>query len=78
MGASRVMTDTKPLAVVTGASSGIGFEFATVFAENGFDLLVNAEDAGLGPAAEQLKATGAHVQPVQTDLSTYDGVEHLS
>ncbi|MDQ3764216.1 MAG: SDR family NAD(P)-dependent oxidoreductase [Actinomycetota bacterium] len=71
------MTDTKPLAVVTGASSGIGFELAKVFAENGFDLLINAEDDGLGPAAEQLQEAGAHVQPVQTDLSTYDGVEQL-
>jgi short-subunit dehydrogenase len=62
---------------VTGASSGIGLELAKVFAENGFDLLINAEDEGLGPAAEQLRATGADVQPIQSDLSTYDGVERL-
>jgi len=68
---------TKPLAVVTGASSGIGFELAKVFAENGFDLLVNAEDGGLDAAAEQLRTSGAHVQPVQADLSSYDGVEQL-
>lgn len=71
------MTDPRPLAVVTGASSGIGFELAKQFAENGFDLLVNAEDGGLGPAAEQLRGAGAHVQPVQADLSSYDGVEQL-
>jgi short-subunit dehydrogenase len=71
------MTNTKPLAVVTGASSGIGFELAKVFADHGYDLLVNAEDNGLEAAAEQLRAAGAHVQPVQTDLSTYDGVEEL-
>ncbi len=71
------MTDTKPLAVVTGASSGIGFELAKQFAENGFDLLVSAEDAGLDAAAEQLRAVGAHVQSVQVDLSTYKAVEHL-
>jgi uncharacterized protein len=41
------MTDTKPWAVVTGASSGIGFELAKQFAENDFDLLVTAEDKGL-------------------------------
>jgi short-subunit dehydrogenase len=68
---------TKPLAVVTGASSGIGFELAKVFAENGFDVLINAEDAGLEAAAEQLRAAGAHVQPVQADLSSYEGVEQL-
>jgi short-subunit dehydrogenase len=71
------MTDTKPLAVVTGASSGIGFELAKQFAGNGFDLLVNAEDEGLGSAAEQLRAAGAHVQPLRADLSTYEGVEEL-
>jgi short-subunit dehydrogenase len=70
-------TETKPLAVVTGASSGIGFELAKVFAENGFDLLVNAEDGRLGAAAEQLHITGAQVQPVPADLSSYDGVEQL-
>jgi short-subunit dehydrogenase len=69
--------ETKPLAVVTGASSGIGFELAKVFAENGFDLLVNAENGRLAAAAEQLRVIGANVQPVQADLSRYDGVEWL-
>jgi short-subunit dehydrogenase len=68
---------TKPLAVVTGASSGIGFELAKVFAENGFEVLVNAEDTGLKVAAEQLRAAGADVHPVQADLSSYEGVEQL-
>lgn len=74
------MTDadlTKPLAVVTGASSGIGFELAKQFAENGFDLVVNAEDAGLAPAAEQLRTAGADVRPVRADLTSYEGVEQL-
>jgi short-subunit dehydrogenase len=62
---------------VTGASSGIGFELAKQFAQNGFDLLVTAEDAGLGPAADQLQSTGAQIHSVQADLSTYDGVERL-
>src|SRR5947199_28962 len=38
---------TKPLAVVTGASSGIGFELTKVFASYGFDVLVNVEDTGM-------------------------------
>jgi len=41
------ITSSKPLAVVTGASSGIGYELAKQFAEHGFDLLVAAEDAGI-------------------------------
>jgi short-subunit dehydrogenase len=70
-------TDT-PLAVVTGASSGIGLELAKQFAEHGFDLVVAAEDAGLQPAAEQLAELGATVQAVQVDLSTAEGVEELA
>jgi short-subunit dehydrogenase len=71
------MTDTKPLAVVTGASSGIGHELAKQFAEHGFDLLICTEDVGLAAAADGLRAGGADVQTVQSDLSTYDGVEQL-
>ncbi len=70
-------TDT-PLAVVTGASSGIGFELARQFAEHGFDLVVAAEDAELQPAAQRLADLGANVTPVQVDLSTAEGVEELA
>ena len=68
------MTDSRPLALVTGASSGIGLELARQFADHGFDLIVNAEDAGLAPAAQQLRNSGATVQEVQADLRTADGV----
>lgn len=68
------MTDSRPLALVTGASSGIGLELARQFADHGFDLIVNAEDAGLAPAAQQLRSSGATVQEVQADLRTADGV----
>jgi short-subunit dehydrogenase len=68
---------TRPLAVVTGASSGIGLELARQFAGNGFDLLVSAEDAELATAAESLRASGAQVTTVTADLRTYDGVETL-
>ena len=70
-------SSTRPLAVVTGASRGIGYELAAQFAANGFDLVVNAEDAGLAEAAAALSATGAQVEPVRADLATYDGVEAL-
>lgn len=72
------MTETtKPLALVTGASSGIGYELARQFAEHDYDLLVCAEDAGLDRVAELLRAAGADVRTVRADLSTYDGVETL-
>ena len=68
------MTDSRPLALVTGASSGIGLELARQFADHGFDLIVNAEDAGLAPAARQLRNSGATVQEVQGDLRSPEGV----
>src|SRR3954469_23728521 len=71
------MTDTKALAVVTGASSGIGFELARQFAEHDFDLLINAEDGELETAAAQLRTSGADVRTVQADLTSYEGVEQL-
>jgi short-subunit dehydrogenase len=69
----------KQLAVVTGASSGIGFELAKQFAQNDFDLLVSSEigDARLEVAVKAFTALGAHVDAVEVDLATYDGVETL-
>lgn len=67
----------RPLAVVTGASSGIGLELARQFARNGFDLLITAEDGGLGDAARSLEGEGASVRTVTADLASADGVEAL-
>jgi uncharacterized protein len=64
-------------AVVTGASSGIGLELARQFAENGFDVLINAEDDRLNAAAQELSSTGADIQVVEADLATAEGVEFL-
>lgn len=68
---------TRSLAVVTGASSGIGYELAKQFAENGFDLVIAAENSGITEAAQTLQSLGAQVESVQVDLATYDGVETL-
>jgi len=67
----------KQLAVVTGASSGIGYELAKQFAQNGFDLVIAAEDLGIVEAAQAFQAWGAQVHHVQADLSTYEGNEKL-
>ena len=66
---------TGQLAVVTGASSGIGLELAKLFATNGYDLVIVAEDEGINSAADQLRSIGPMVEPVQADLATQDGVE---
>ena len=68
---------SRPLALVTGASSGIGFDLAEQFASNGFDLVIVAEDSAIREAAAHLETAGAAVEPVQADLATHDGVEEV-
>ena len=70
-------TSTRPLALVTGASSGIGRSLAKQFAENGFDLVVAAEDDGIHTAADELATHGATVFAEQVDLADPRGVEAL-
>ena len=68
---------SRPLALVTGASSGIGLELARQFARAGFDLVVTAEDAELAAAAEQLRGIGGQVLAVQADLRSPSGVDRV-
>jgi uncharacterized protein len=71
------MTEPRPLALVTGASSGIGLELARQFAEHGFDLLVTAENPTIDTAAAQLRSSGTAVSGFQADLRTAAGVDAL-
>ena len=59
----------RPLAVVTGASSGIGYELAIQFARNGYDLLIVSGSDAIQRAADQLKDFAVDVQAVQHDLT---------
>jgi short-subunit dehydrogenase len=65
------------LAVVTGASNGIGLELAKVLATEGYDLIVCAESARLAEAVADLQALGANVTSVTADLATREGVDRL-
>lgn len=69
------MPDRK-LALVTGASSGIGREIAKLAASEGYDLVV-AADEPLVDAAAGLRRNGIEVQSVESDLSTPAGVQAL-
>ncbi|HTD55470.1 MAG TPA: SDR family NAD(P)-dependent oxidoreductase [Silvibacterium sp.] len=65
------------LALVTGASSGIGFSLAKEFAGRGYDLVICSEGDRLDSAAQKLAAMGANVVEVRADLATEDGVQDL-
>lgn len=64
----------RPLALVTGASSGIGRELALECARHGYDLLI-AADRPLEDTAAACRAQGAEVQIVDADLATMPGVD---
>jgi short-subunit dehydrogenase len=67
----------RPLAVVTGASTGIGLELAKCCAENGFDLVVAADEPEIEKAAQTLRDMGAKVDAIEVDLATLEGVDRL-
>lgn len=68
---------TRPFAIVTGASTGIGYELARECAEHGYDLLIAADEARVDAAAEYLRTFGGEVRAVEADLATLEGVDAL-
>lgn len=70
------MTDNA-IAVITGASSGIGFELAAIAAEEGYDLVIVADEPAIRAAAVRLGSHGGRVDAVEADLATAPGVDRL-
>lgn len=70
-------TRARPLAIVTGASTGIGLELAKLCAESDFDLVVVADEPAIQPAAVELRGAGGSVVAVEADLATTDGVDRV-
>jgi short-subunit dehydrogenase len=65
-------------AVITGGSSGIGYELAKQFADNGYDVMISAENPEhLAHALTGVSAGGAVVETHASDLSTARGVDSL-
>jgi NAD(P)-dependent dehydrogenase (short-subunit alcohol dehydrogenase family) len=71
------MSATRPFAIITGASTGIGFELAKRCAKEGYDLLIAADEPAIEKAATALRGAGAEVEAVQADLATTEGVDKL-
>jgi short-subunit dehydrogenase len=77
-------TSTLPrsLAVITGASTGIGLELAKCCAKDGYDLIIAADEAEIEEAADQVRSVGGDagnisVKTVNADLATEEGVNRL-
>ena len=65
------------LAIITGASTGIGFELASLAAKDGYDIVVVANEPLINAAAADFQQFGTQVTAVEADLSTIDGVDQL-
>jgi uncharacterized protein len=65
------------LAVVTGASTGIGFELARRCSVHGFDLLVAADEPEIHAAADLFRKDGVKVDAIEADLATIEGNDKL-
>jgi short-subunit dehydrogenase len=70
-------SSANPLAVVTGASTGIGLELARLCAQRGFDLIIAADEERIEDAAEELIERGVQCTAVQCDLSSPGGVKEV-
>jgi short-subunit dehydrogenase len=75
----KTMADAaaRPLAIVTGASTGIGYELAKECAKNGFNLIVAADEPAIDKAAKEFSQLGADVDAVRADLATLEGVDEV-
>ena len=65
------------VAVVTGASTGIGYELAKQCAQHGYDLIVAADEPAIQQAADDFRREGVNVTAVEADLATLEGVDEL-
>lgn len=68
---------SRALALVTGASSGIGLALARELASRGYDLAICSSGERLASAAKSIRATGAEVVEFRADLATRDGVKRF-
>jgi short-subunit dehydrogenase len=71
------MSSDRQFAVVTGASTGIGFELARYCAKEDLDLLIAADEPAIMDAAKKLSPLGVNVEAVQADLGTGKGCDKL-
>lgn len=74
---SKNVSTSRSLAVVTGASTGIGYHLAREFATHDFDVLITSDEARIQDAARDIEALGARVYVVQADLTKPEEVERL-
>ena len=68
------MSDSRPFAIVTDASTGIGLELARCCSKAGYDLLIAADETAIESAAASLRNESRTVEAIEADLATLEGV----
>src|SRR5688500_4578236 len=68
---------TRLLAIITGASSGLGYELPRCCPEPDLSVLGAADEPAIHKAAQDFRALGATVEAVEADLPTLEGVDRL-
>jgi uncharacterized protein len=74
---SVMSSNSHSFAMVTRASTGIGYELARCYAANGFDFLIAADEAAINLAADDLRRWGVSVETVQAELAGWEGIDLL-
>jgi short-subunit dehydrogenase len=74
---SLTATPARSLAIVTGASTGIGYELARCCAESGFDLLIAADEPKIHQVADEFRGRNFGVDAIEADLATPEGIDKL-
>jgi NAD(P)-dependent dehydrogenase (short-subunit alcohol dehydrogenase family) len=70
-------SNARKFAIVTGASTGIGFELAKICLKNNYDVSIATDEPEIEQAASALRKGSGAVAAVQTDLSGPEGVDRL-
>lgn len=75
--AAATAGSVRPLALVTGGSSGIGLELAKELASHGYDVAISGQSERVFESAVALREHGVEVYPYRGDAATFDGVENF-
>ena len=67
----------RPLALMTNASSGIGYELAKEFAKHGYDLVIISKNAAIVETAQICRYLGVNVETLILDLNRNDDLEQI-